>query len=213
MEPFVHHRGLVATLNRANVDTDQIIPKQFLKSIRRTGFEEGLFFDWRFQADGTPDPAFELNAPRFKGATILVTRNNFGCGSSREHAVWAIQQYGFRAVLAPRVERDGDVVPAFADIFRNNAAKNGLLTVELTEAEVDEIFALAAAQEGLEATVDLRDTRVSVHASEPRAYAFEIDPGVRTALMEGLDEIEATLKLDDVISAFEAGHDTQRVAG
>ena len=130
MTPFKTHRGLLATLDRANVDTDQIIPKQFLKLIVRTGFGEHLFQDWRYLPDGTPNPDFELNAPRFRGASILVTRNNFGCGSSREHAVWAIQQDGFRAVIAPR----------FAEIFRNNSHKNGLLTVELAEPEVEEIF-------------------------------------------------------------------------
>ncbi len=209
MEPFVTHRGLLAPLDRANVDTDQIIPKQFLTSIRRTGFGEGLFFDWRYGRDGAPDPAFALNAPRYRGASLLVARNNFGCGSSREHAVWAVRQYGFRAVIAPAVERDGARVPAFADIFRGNAAKNGLLTVELSEAEVDEIFTLLAAHEGLEATVDLRERQVVVHAPEPRVYRFEIEDGVRAALLEGLDEIAATLRLESEIAAFEARHDAQ----
>ena len=123
MDAFTTHRGLLATLDRSNVDTDAIIPKQFLKSIKRTGFGESLFFDWRYQTDGKPNPAFELNAPRFAGATILVTRNNFGCGSSREHAVWAVMQYGFRVVIAPRREVGGAVVPAFADIFRKSSRR------------------------------------------------------------------------------------------
>src|SRR3989338_1077257 len=136
MEAFKSHRGIIATLDRSNVDTDQIIPKQFLKSIKRTGFEHNLFYDWRFLPDGKPNPAFELNQDSFKNASILVTRNNFGCGSSREHAVWAIQQYGFKAVIAPWKEINGSRIPAFADIFRSNSTKNGLLTVELKEAEV-----------------------------------------------------------------------------
>ena len=129
MDALRTHRGLIATLDRANVDTDQIIPKQFLKSIARTGFGEHLFQDWRYLPNGAPNPTFALNQDRFAGATVLVTRNNFGCGSSREHAVWAIQQYGFRAVLAPWQERTCSRVPAFADIFRNNASKNALVTV------------------------------------------------------------------------------------
>jgi 3-isopropylmalate/(R)-2-methylmalate dehydratase small subunit len=144
MDPFVSHRGIIATLDRSNVDTDAIIPKQFLKSIKRTGFGPSLFFDWRYLPDGKDNPAFELNAPRFKGASILVARNNFGCGSSREHAVWAVAQYGFRAVVAPRREVGGEIVPGFADIFRNNCVKNGVLTIELSEAEVEEIFQLVA---------------------------------------------------------------------
>src|SRR3989338_9815237 len=131
MQSFKSHRGKLATLDRSNVDTDQIIPKQFLKSIKRTGFGESLFFDWRYLPDGKPDPNFELNAPRFKNASILGVRNNFGCGSSREHAVWAIQQYGFHVVVAPRRDQGGVRVPAFADIFRSNCGKNGLLTIEL----------------------------------------------------------------------------------
>src|SRR3990167_4133178 len=161
MEPFRNHRGLIATLDRANVDTDQIIPKQFLKSIQRTGFEKNLFYDWRYLGDGKPNPDFELNQERFRGAAILVTRNNFGCGSSREHAVWAVQQYGFKAVIAPRSEHVGSVVPAFADIFRNNSTKNGLLTVELKESEVEEIFQMTARYKGLQATIDLEHQRMT----------------------------------------------------
>jgi len=140
MKPFETFRGIIAVLDRANIDTDQIIPKQFLKSIGRTGFGESLFYDWRFLPDGKPNPAFPLNFEQFRKASILVVRNNFGCGSSREHAVWAIQQYGFRAVIAPRAGRGGAEIPAFADIFRTNCAKNRLLTVELNEAEVEKVF-------------------------------------------------------------------------
>ena len=210
MEPFKNHRGLIATLDRANVDTDQIIPKQFLKSITRTGFGEHLFQDWRYRADGTPNPDFELNQPRFRGASVLVARNNFGCGSSREHAVWAIQQYGFTAVIAPRVERGGSVVPAFADIFRSNSGKNGLLTVELAEAEVEEIFQMVGRYAGLETTVDLDHQRVVLHLPEELAFHFDIDAAVKQRLLHGLDDIGLTLKHADAITAFEARHDAQR---
>lgn len=207
MQPFVQHRGLLAPLNRANVDTDQIIPKQFLQSIRKTGFENGLFFDRRFTDQQTPNPSFSLNKPRYKGASLLVTRNNFGCGSSREHAVWAILQYGFRAILAPRVERDGVRVPAFADIFRNNAVTNGLLTVELTEKEIDEIFSALEKHPGLEATVDLEAKQVILHSPQPKTYRFDIEEGARRNLLKGLDEIQTTLQWEKEIVAFEAHHD------
>jgi 3-isopropylmalate/(R)-2-methylmalate dehydratase small subunit len=209
MNPFKTHRGVVATLDRANVDTDQIIPKQFLKSIKRTGFGESLFFDWRYLPDGKPDPAFELNAPHLKGASILVTRNNFGCGSSREHAVWAVTQYGFRVVIAPFQPRGGVRVPAFADIFRNNSVKNGLLTVELSDAEVEHIFQAAARFKRLEATVDLDEQRVVLHMPEEEAFHFEIDPGVKEHLRRGLDDIGQTLEHASEITAFEAKHDSQ----
>ena len=199
MEPFKSHRGILATLDRANVDTDQIIPKQFLKSIARTGFGESLFFDWRTLPDGKPDPAFELNAPRFKGASILVARHNFGSGSSREHAVWAIQQYGFKTVIAS----------SFADIFRNNSGKNGLLTIELKEAEVEEIFQMAGRYSGLEATADLDEQRVTLHLPEEISFHFEVDATVKEHLIHGLDAIGLTLKYADAISAFEKKHDTQ----
>ena len=199
MTPFKSHRGIVATLNQANVDTDQIIPKQFLKSIARTGFGESLFFDWRYLPDGKPDPAFELNAPRFKGTSILVTRSNFGSGSSREHAVWAIQQYGFKAVVAP----------SFADIFRNNSGKNGLLTVELKEAEVEEIFRMAGRYSGLETTVDLDEQRVTLHLPEEISFHFEMDTTVKEHLIHGLDAIGLTLKQEAAIAAFEKKHDPQ----
>lgn len=138
MQPFTTHRGLVATLDRANVDTDQIIPKQFLKRIERTGFGQFLFFDWRFQPDGSDEPTFELNKPAVKGATVLVARRNFGSGSSREHAVWALEDYGFRSVIAP----------SFADIFFNNCFKNGVLPITLSETDIDYLFDKAAANPG-----------------------------------------------------------------
>ena len=209
MEPFRTHRGLIATLDRANVDTDQVIPKQFLKSIARTGFGAHLFQDWRYLPDGTPNPAFELNAPRVQGASILVTRNNFGCGSSREHAVWAIQQYGFAAVIAPWQQRGDGRVPAFADIFRSNSQKNGLLTVELAVPEVEEIFQMAARYAGLEATVDLDHQRVILHLPEEMAFHFEIDPAIKTRLIHGVDEIGLTLEQEDKIAEFERQHNPQ----
>jgi 3-isopropylmalate/(R)-2-methylmalate dehydratase small subunit len=212
MEPFTIHRGIIGTLDRANVDTDQIIPKQFLKSIKRTGFGESLFFDWRYGADGKPDPAFELNDPAFAGASVLVTRNNFGCGSSREHAVWAIAQYGFRAIIAPRVERDQVRVPAFADIFANNCVKNGVLTVELSEAEVEEIFQMVRRFKGLQATVHLLEQRVTLHVDEEVSFHFDIDPVVKDHLARGLDDIALTLESEEAITQFETSHNEQMPA-
>ena len=205
MESFTSHRGVIATLDRANVDTDQIIPKQFLKSIKRTGFGESLFFDWRYLPEGKSNPDFELNKPQFHNASILVTRNNFGCGSSREHAVWALMQYGFRAIIAPR---RGEV-PAFADIFHNNSVKNGLLNVELMEAEVEEIFQMAERYPGLEATVNLEEQRVTLHLPEEISFHFEIDKGVKEHLIRGLDEIGLSLQHDKEIAAFEKRHNPQ----
>ena len=199
MTPFKNHRGIIATLDRANVDTDQIIPKQFLKSIARTGFGPSLFFDWRYLPDGKPNPDFELNQPRFAKATILVTRKNFGCGSSREHAVWAIQQYGFKVVISS----------SFADIFRNNSGKNGLLTVELKEAEVEEIFQMAGRYAGLEATADLDHQRVTLHLPEEISFHFEIDSTVKEHLIHGLDAIGLSLKQESAIAAFESKHNPQ----
>ncbi len=206
MEPFVKHTGLLATLDRANIDTDQIIPKQYLKSIRRTGFEEGLFSDWRFLPNGQPDPDFSLNQKRFRGASILVAQNNFGCGSSREHAVWAIIQYGFRVVIAPRVHRNGQVIPGFADIFANNSVKNGLLTVQLEEHEVQAIFDWVDRFPGLQATVDLEEQRVVLDMDEEESFAFEIAPDVKAHLMQGLDDIALTLEHDDDILHYEKKH-------
>ncbi|MBI4313888.1 MAG: 3-isopropylmalate dehydratase small subunit [Candidatus Omnitrophica bacterium] len=199
MKPFKSHRGLIAPLDRSNVDTDQIIPKQFLKSIRRTGFGESLFFDWRYLPDGKPNPDFELNKPEFKGAGILVARSNFGSGSSREHAVWAIHQYGFQVVIAE----------SYADIFRNNSVKNGLLTVQLKAEEIEEIFQMAGRNKGLEATVDLDEQRVVLHLPEEIAFHFDVDAAVKEHLIHGLDETGLTLKQESEITAFEKHHNTQ----
>jgi 3-isopropylmalate/(R)-2-methylmalate dehydratase small subunit len=211
MEAFKKHTGIVAILDRANVDTDQIIPKQFLKSIRRTGFGEALFFDWRYLPDGTPDPKFELNDPQLKGASILVARNNFGCGSSREHAVWAVVQYGFKVVIAPSVRRGKTRVSAFADIFRNNSAKNGLLTIELSESEVDDLFKVTAQHKGFQATVDLEQQQITLHVPQALSFHFAIDAAVKDHLLRGLDEIGLTLQCVEEINAFEKKHDTQMV--
>ncbi len=204
MEPFRKHCGIIAPLDRANVDTDQIIPKQFLKSIKRTGFEEGLFYDWRLLPDGRRDPDFDLNRDVFSQASILVTRNNFGCGSSREHAVWAVVQAGFRVVIAPRVERGDQTVAAFADIFANNAVKNGLLTVALDEAAVDAIFQAVADHPGIQATVDLEAQQVTLHSEPQASFDFTIDPAVKDQLQEGLDEIGLTLTAVEAIDAYES---------
>lgn len=209
MDSFQKHRGIIAPLDKANVDTDQIIPKQFLKSIKRTGFGESLFFDWRYLDNGKPNPEFSLNQGTFKDATILVARNNFGCGSSREHAVWAVQQFGFKAVIAPSKHQNGSVIPAFADIFRNNSAKNGLLTVELTEIEVDEIFRMLERQKGLNATIDLLSQSVTLHADHEISFHFQIDPAVKKNLLHGLDDIARTLKKNKEISNFEKKHNVQ----
>jgi 3-isopropylmalate/(R)-2-methylmalate dehydratase small subunit len=214
MQAFKTHRGIVAPLDRANVDTDAIIPKQFLKSIKRTGFGESLFFDWRYLPDGRPNGTFALKAPHLKGASILVARNNFGCGSSREHAVWAVAQYGFKVVIAPWVMRDdGTRVQGFADIFKNNCVKNGLLTVELPEAEVEKIFQMASRFKGMEATVNLEEQLVTLNIEKEISFHFEIDPGVKEHLLRGLDEIGLTLEHQADIKVFEAKHDVQMPAG
>lgn len=210
MKPINKHTGIVAPLKRSNVDTDQIIPKQFLKSIARTGFGPSLFFDWRYLADGkTPDPAFELNRPAFKGASILVTGNNFGCGSSREHAVWAVDQDGYRVIIAPWMEQNGARIPGFADIFKNNCSKNGLLTIELSNADVEKIFAAVNAAPGIQATADLEKQTLTVHSSPELVFRFDIDPAVKDRLIGGLDDIGTTLKHEASIAAFESKHNTQ----
>jgi len=208
VQAFETYRGIIAALNRANVDTDQIIPKQFLKSIRRTGFGKNLFYDWSRRPDGNPDPAFELNQPRFKGAGILVVRNNFGCGSSREHAVWAVKQAGFRVVIAPWRETPEGRIPGFADIFANNAVKNGLLTIQLSPPEVDSIFDAVNGNPGLEATIDLTGQSVVLHLEAEKAFNFEIDSAVKQYLLRGLDEIGLTLEREARIAAFEKEHDS-----
>ena len=209
MKPLKSHRGLIATLDRSNVDTDQIIAKQFLKSISRTGFGEHLFYDWRYKADGKPDPHFPLNQTRFKDASILVARNNFGCGSSREHAVWAIQQYGFQVVVAASTERDGVRVPGFADIFKNNCSKNAVLTIELSASEVERIFQAVEHHPGLEATADVSAQRLTLHTPKEISFRFDIDPAVKERLIHGLDDIGLTMMKEADIRIFEKAHDTQ----
>jgi len=209
MEPFTTHRGVICLLDRGNVDTDQIIPKQFLKSIKKTGYGENLFFDWRYTESGELHPDFELNQPRHEGASILLAGNNFGCGSSREHAVWAVMQYGFRVVIAPRNESGGAVIPGFADIFRNNSIKNGLLTVEVTADQVALVKEALQHEERLEATVDLPAQTITLHEpgreldGEERVIEFFIDPAAKTRLTQGLDDIGLTLQHEAAVTAFE----------
>jgi 3-isopropylmalate/(R)-2-methylmalate dehydratase small subunit len=190
MEPFKNFTGLVAPLDRPNVDTDQIIPKQFLKAVVRSGLGAGLFYDWRKQ----PDSQFMLEQPRFRNSTILVARANFGCGSSREHAVWALADYGFRAVIAP----------SFADIFSNNCLKNGLLTILLKADEIDAIFAAIKQHDGYQLKVDLPAQTVSDDLGW-RAV-FELEPFPKKCLLEGLDDIALTLMHEHEIGVYEKGH-------
>lgn len=203
MKAFENFRGVILPLDRANVDTDAIIPKQFLKSIMRTGFENALFYDWRYLPDGKPNPTFVLNQEYYQNATILLTRNNFGCGSSREHAVWAIGQYGFRVVIAPWVKEGKNRIPGFADIFRNNSIKNGLLTLELSDAEVEQIFRTTRENPFLEASIHLVDQTVIVHTQKEMFFHFEIDPAVKERFLKGLDDIGITLQDEPAITAFE----------
>ena len=206
MDPFTTHTGIIATLDRSNVDTDAIIPKQFLKSIKRTGYGPQAFFDWRYMADGTPNPDFELNQPRFEGRSILVTRNNFGCGSSREHAVWALVQDGYRVVIAPWKIVGGKRLPAFADIFLANTTKNGMLAIELSEDQVNTIFEMTSAQPGLQARVDLTAQQLTILGPTQAVYGFKIDRSAKEMLLQGLDEIALSLQYEADISAFEARH-------
>ena len=194
MNSFTTLTGLVAAMDRANVDTDQIIPKQFLKRIERTGFGEFLFWDWRKKPDGSEDPNFELNTPESKGATILLARRNFGCGSSREHAPWALEDYGFRSIIAP----------SFADIFYNNCFKNGMLPIRLSEEQVDDLFRRAAAHKGYKLTVDLQSQTIS--DEHGLKLSFEVDPFRRHCLLNGLDDIGLTLVQADKIAAYETAH-------
>ena len=200
MQPFVEHTGLVAPLDRANVDTDAIIPKQYLKSIKRTGFGDNLFDEWRYQDHGEPgmdcrqrprNPDFVLNQPRYEGATILLARKNFGCGSSREHAVWALTDFGFRAVIAP----------SFADIFYNNCFKNGLLPIYLAEEEVNHLFQEVLIDPGDRLTIDLPAQTVTTQDGE--AFHFQIDEFRKHCLMNGLDDIGLSLQHADAIRAYE----------
>jgi len=197
MQSFRKHTGIVAPLDRVNVDTDQIIPKQFLKRIERTGFGEFLFYDWRFSGDGKKIADFVLHQPRYQGATILVAGKNFGCGSSREHAVWALADYGFRVVIAP----------SFADIFANNSLKNGLLTVRLTEEQVAEIMRWAKQSENYRLTVDLEKLRVD--DGQGFSATFAMDEFSRHCLLNGLDDIGLTLQHEADITAYERNHPIQ----
>jgi len=194
MKPFTVHRGRVAPLDRVNVDTDQIIPKQFLKRIEKTGFGQFLFYDWRFGADGTKNPDFVLHEPRFDGASVLVAGRNFGCGSSREHAVWALADFGFRAVISS----------SFADIFANNSTKNGFLAVQLGEDEVADLMRRADSIDDYQLAVDLEKCEVR----DDRGFRakFSVDEFVRHCLLNGLDDIGLTLQHEAEIAAYEAGH-------
>ncbi|MDA0768840.1 MAG: 3-isopropylmalate dehydratase small subunit [SAR202 cluster bacterium Casp-Chloro-G4] len=197
MEPFIKHNGAVLPLNRVNVDTDQIIPKQFLKRIERTGFGQFLFNDWRFLEDGSPNPDFILNKPGYENASILVGGRNFGCGSSREHAPWALLDYGFKCVIAP----------SFADIFFNNCFQNGVLPVVLPEETVNQILEKAEANPGYQLHIDLDGQRVW-DEDEEIVSGFEIESFRRYLLLNGLDDIGLTLERDDEIATFEANRST-----
>jgi 3-isopropylmalate/(R)-2-methylmalate dehydratase small subunit len=203
MDKFVRKEGLVAPLDRANVDTDAVIPKQFLKSIKKTGFGENLFDEWRYLDHGEPgmdpstrkpNPEFVLNNPRYLGATVLLARENFGCGSSREHAPWALLQYGFQAVIAP----------SFADIFYNNSLKNGLVLIKLDAKIVERLFREAESHEGYRLAVDLEQQTVSTPTGE--SFHFDIDPHRKHCIMNGLDDIGLTLEHADEIRTFETKH-------
>lgn len=194
MQPFVRHTGLVAPLDRVDVDTDQIMPSRYLKRVERTGFEEGLFYEWRYLPDGQPNPDFVLNQPQYQGASILVTGRNFGGGSSREHAPWGLQQFGFRAIIAP----------SFADIFRNNCYQNGLLTVVLPESEVRHIMQRTLAEPGYRLTIDLETQTVTDDREGDVSSSFEIDPFLKYRLLHGLDDVGLTLEHEADITAFEA---------
>jgi len=203
MEKFIRQEGLVAPMDRANVDTDAVIPKQYLKSIKRTGYGPNLFDEWRYLDHGEPgmdhsrrplNPDFVLNQPRYRGATVLLARENFGCGSSREHAPWALLQYGFQAVIAP----------SFADIFYNNSLKNGLLLIKLDAKIVDRLFKEAQGAEGYRLAVDLESQTVTAPGGE--SFKFDIDPFAKHCLLNGLDEIGLTLEHAGEIKAFEAKH-------
>jgi 3-isopropylmalate/(R)-2-methylmalate dehydratase small subunit len=203
MDKFVKQEGLVAPMDRANVDTDAIIPKQYLKSIKRTGYGPNLFDEWRYRDHGEPgmdhsrrplNKDFVLNQPRFRGATVLLARENFGCGSSREHAPWALLQYGFQAVIAP----------SFADIFYNNSLKNGLLLIRLDAKIIDRLFKEVQATEGYRLAVDLESQTVNTPSGE--SFKFEVDPFNKHCLLNGLDEIGLTLEHAEKIRTFEAQH-------
>jgi len=192
MEPYVKHESIAALMNRSNVDTDQIIPKQFLKKVERSGFGVHLFHNWRYRPDGSANPEFELNKPAFNGARILVTGDNFGCGSSREHAPWAIADYGFNTIIAT----------SFADIFYNNCFKNGILPIIVTRKESNRLMDEISNHEGMKITVDLENQQITT--GKGTLILFEIDDYRKDNLLQGLDEIGLTLQHEDRIDAFEA---------
>lgn len=194
MEAFIKHTGLVGPVDRVNVDTDAIIPKQFLKRIERTGFGQFLFFEWRFTPKGEVIPEFSLNQPRYQGASVLISRANFGCGSSREHAPWAIQDFGFKVVIAP----------SYADIFFNNCFKNGILPIKLSEEQVEDLFQRTAKQEGYQLSVDLETKKLT--DNQGLEIDIEIDEHRRQFLLQGLDDIGLTLKHETDITAYEQSH-------
>ncbi len=191
MNAFTEHTGLVLPMDRSNVDTDQIIPKQFLKRIERTGFGQFLFFDWRFLDDGSENADFELNRPEYAGASVLLARRNFGCGSSREHAPWALEDFGFRVIVAP----------SFADIFYNNCFKNGMLPIVLDEPVIDDLFTRAAETSGYRLSVDLQSR--TIVDDRGLSLSFEVDPSRRRCLLEGIDDIAQTLAHEEKIAAYE----------
>lgn len=201
MRAFTEHTGLVAPMDRLNVDTDQIIPKQFLKRIERTGFGQFLFFDWRFHDDGSDNPDFELNRPEYRDATVLLSRRNFGSGSSREHAPWALDDYGFRVLIAP----------SFADIFYNNCFKNGLLPIRLSEEQVEDLFQRCAKHQGYRLHVDLNECMLS--DDHGLKLTFEVDPFRRHCLLNGLDDIGMTMQHQQRIAEYEANRGMQPVGG
>lgn len=194
MQPYTKHESIAALMNRSNVDTDQIIPKQFLKKVERSGFGVHLFHDWRYNDDGSDNAEFELNKPAFKGAKILVAGDNFGCGSSREHAPWAIADYGFNTIIST----------SYADIFYNNCFKNGILAIIVSQAQLDALMAEIAANEGVKFTVDLENRQVTTPVGN--GFTFEIDPFRQGNLLSGLDDIGLTLKHVDKIDQYEAQH-------
>jgi len=194
MKPFINHTGLVQPIDKLNVDTDQMVPKQFLKALTRQGFGRILFYDWRYLPGEKPNPHFVLNFPRYKGASVLLARANFGCGSSREHAPWAIGDYGFRAILAP----------SYADIFYNNCFKNGILPAALTEAEIEKLFQLTDAEPGYSLTIDLPSQ--TVRDNHGNVFNFDIENSRKEVLLQGLDDIGTTLKHAESIDAYEEAH-------
>ena len=194
MKPFITHAGLVMPLDKVNVDTDQMVPKQFLKALTRQGFGRILFYDWRYLSGEKPNPEFVLNYPRYKGASVLLARANFGCGSSREHAPWGVADYGFRAIIAP----------SYADIFYNNCFKNGILPAILKEEEVDELFKRTEKEEGYSLSIDLPSQ--TIRDNHGLSYKFEIAPSRKEVLLKGLDDIGTTMLHAGSIDAYEKTH-------